>query len=110
MSFRITGLALALALAPGAALLAGTGTYTLTIKDHRFTPRELAVPSGERVKLLVNNQDPTAEEFESYALNREKVVLGEKQATVYIGPLDPGRYPFFGEFHLETAKGVIVAQ
>ena len=29
---------------------------------------------------------------------------------VYIGPLEPGRYPYFGEFHMDTAQGVVVAE
>jgi Cupredoxin-like domain len=32
------------------------------------------------------------------------------KVTIYIGPLSPGRYPFFGDFHAETARGTIVAE
>jgi plastocyanin len=84
--------------------------YMLTIKDHQFQPAELTVPSGTKIKLLVENQDATPEEFDSYPLNREKVIAGHSSATIYIGPLTPGRYPFTGEFHATTAQGVIVAQ
>jgi plastocyanin len=82
----------------------------LVIKDHRFEPAELQVPAGQRVKLLVHNQDSTPEEFESRALNREKVVPGGAKAALFIGPLKPGRYEFVGEFHESTAKGAVVAQ
>lgn len=84
--------------------------YTLLIKNHRFQPDELTIPSGRKIKLIVENQDPTPEEFESHALNREKVIAGHSSATIYIGPLAPGRYPFFGEFNEATAQGVIIAQ
>jgi len=84
--------------------------YTLTIKDHRFEPTRLVVPAGTRIKLTVKNLDPTAEEFESYELNREKVIPGGSVAVIYIGPLKPGEYPFFGEFHADSAKGIIVAK
>jgi plastocyanin len=84
--------------------------YILIIKDHQFQPAELTVPSGKKVKLTVENQDSTPEEFESHALNREKVIAGHSSATIYIGPLAPGRYPFEGEFHEATAQGVIIAQ
>lgn len=84
--------------------------YTLLIKDHRFQPAELTIPSGKKTKLIVENQDTTPEEFESHALNREKVIAGHSSATIYIGPLAPGRYPFFGEFNEATAQGVIIAQ
>ena len=61
------------------------------IKNHRFEPALLKVPAGQRVKLVVHNQDATPEEFESHGLNREKVVPGGAKATIYIGPLKPGR-------------------
>src|SRR6476661_7657274 len=82
----------------------------LLIKNHRFEPAELKVPAGQRVKLVVHNQDGTPEEFESHAMNREKVIPGGAKATIYIGPLKPGRYDFFGEYNEATAKGVVVAE
>lgn len=82
----------------------------LAIQDHKFEPAELKVPAGQKIKLLVENRDDTAEEFESHELNREKIVGPKATITVYIGPLEPGRYPFFGEFHMDTAQGVVVAE
>jgi hypothetical protein len=84
--------------------------FSLIIKDHRFQPAEISIPAGKKVKLLVENQDATPEEFESHSLNREKVIAGKSKATIYIGPLAPGRYSFEGEFNPKTAQGVIVAQ
>jgi plastocyanin len=83
---------------------------TLTIQDHKFEPSTLTVPAGVKIKLLVKNQDPTPEEFESNDLNREKIVVGNGTITVYLGPLDAGRYGFFGDFHQETAQGVLIVQ
>ena len=91
-------------------LWAEDATYTLSIKDHRFTPAEITIPANTRVKLLVKNLDPSAEEFESYELNREKIIAGGKEAIIYIGPVKPGRYPFFGEFNQDTAQGVVIAK
>jgi len=85
-------------------------TYTLTIKDHRFTPTEIDVPAGKKISLTVKNLDATPEEFESTELHREKVVTGGQEITVYIGPLQPGRYEFFGDFNPQTARGHIVAK
>lgn len=82
----------------------------LIIKNHRFEPAELKVPSGQRVKLVVHNQDTTPEEFESHSLNREKIIPGGSKATLYIGPLKPGTYSFFGEYNEATAKGTVVAE
>jgi len=32
------------------------------------------------------------------------------QITIFVGPLQPGRYPFFGDFHKDTAQGVLIAK
>jgi len=82
----------------------------LIIKNHRFEPIELKVPSGQRVKLLVHNQDPTPEEFESHRLGREKLIPAGAKVTIFIGPLKPGRYSFAGEYNEATAQGVVIAE
>jgi len=98
-----------LALALAGPALADT-PYTLTIHNHQFQPTELEVPAGKKIELQVVNQDPSAEEFESTELHREKLVTGGGKITVYVGPLSPGRYEFFGDFHPKTARGHIVAK
>ena len=85
-------------------------TFEVSIKNHKFEPAALEVPANKKLKLVVKNQDATAEEFESYELNREKVVPANSQGIVFIGPLDPGTYPFFGDFNQATAQGKIVAK
>jgi hypothetical protein len=90
--------------------LAAEPDFTLTIRDHKFAPAELRVPAGKKIKLVIDNQDATPEEFESHALNREKVIPGKSKAFIFIGPLQPGRYPFVGEFNEKTAKGVVIAE
>ena len=82
----------------------------LVISNHKFEPAELTVPTGQKIKLLVENKDATPEEFESNELNREKIVVGNGSITVFLGPLDAGRYPFFGDFHQETAQGVLIVK
>lgn len=94
---------------PGLAF-SQTPEFKLVIKEHRFTPTELRVPANKKVKLVVSNEDSTPEEFESHSMNREKVIPGRARATIYIGPLRPGRYPFEGEFNSATAKGVVIAE
>ena len=89
---------------------AGAPVYQIEIREHLFYPAELTIPANQKVKLVVFNQDATAEEFESFELNREKVILGKRKAVIFIGPLRPGRYPYFGEFHPETAQGLIIAE
>jgi plastocyanin len=85
-------------------------TFEITIKDHKFTPTEISVPSNTKIKLIVKNEDATPEEFESKKLNREKVVPGKSQATIFVGPLKPGEYPFVGEYHEATAIGKLIAK
>ncbi|HLW13489.1 MAG TPA: cupredoxin domain-containing protein [Casimicrobiaceae bacterium] len=94
----------------GAAQAANEPEFVLTIRDHRFTPAEIRIPANTKVKLIVHNQDATPEEFDSHALHREKVIPGASKATIFIGPLAPGRYPFTGEFNASTAQGAVVAQ
>ena len=103
----LTALAALFLLAPAAAR---AGDMTLTIKDHKFTPAEIKVPANKRVKLTVINDDATPEEFDSDDLKVEKVVPGKSKGIVRIGPLKPGRYPFVGEYHEDTAKGVVIAE
>jgi hypothetical protein len=76
----------------------------LVIKNHRFEPTEIKVPAGQRVRLTVHNQDSTPEEFESHKLNREKVVPPGTKVTIFIGPLKPGTYEFWGEYNEARAS------
>jgi len=82
----------------------------IEIKDHLFNPSEIVIPANTKVKLVINNLDPTPEEFESYELNREKVINGSRKAVIFIGPLPPGEYPFFGEFYPKTAQGKVIVE
>jgi heme/copper-type cytochrome/quinol oxidase subunit 2 len=85
-------------------------TIAVTLKDHRFTPSEIHVPQGKPVVLTITNADPTAEEFDSSALKVEKVIAGGTYGTVRLRPLGPGRYPFMGEYHSDTARGVVISE
>ncbi len=84
--------------------------FRIAIRNHKFEPAELTIPAGKKVKLVIENKDSTLEEFESFALAREKLIPGKTTATLPIGPLKPGRYPFFGEFHESTAQGVVIVK
>jgi hypothetical protein len=84
--------------------------FTLTIKGNKFEPAELRVPAKKRFTVYVINDDATPEEFDSQSMKVEKVIPGKSKGLVRIGPLDPGRYDFMGEFHAETAKGVMIAE
>ncbi|MFW5451785.1 MAG: cupredoxin domain-containing protein [Methylophagaceae bacterium] len=82
----------------------------IEIRQHLFFPAEIDVPVDTKVKLIIINQDSTAEEFESYELNREKVIPGGSRGIIFIGPLPAGEYPFFGEFFPKTAQGKVIVK
>ncbi len=84
--------------------------YVLTLKNNQFFPKVLTIPAGQRIKLIVKNQDATPAEFESSDLNREKVVGANSEIVVFIGPLDAGTYGYFDDFHRDTTTGTIVAK
>jgi hypothetical protein len=92
------------------AQIADADAYVIVIREHKFTPDRLELPAGKKFKLIVRNLDATPEEFESVKLNREKVVPGGGEIVLFLGPLQPGSYDFFGEFHAETAKGEIIVK
>lgn len=89
---------------------AATDEVRIVIKDHRFSPSEVRVKADTKIKLIVRNEDPTVEEFESFSLNRERVVRPGRSITIYLSPLRPGSYEFFGDFHPDTAKGKVIAE
>ena len=101
-----------LALFSASLVMAADEPITLTIENHAFVPKEIKVPAGQKLRLLVVNKDPTPAEFESKPLAREKIIAGKSSATILIGPLKPGRYPFVEEYHEKdaAAQGVIVAE
>ena len=106
--------ALALALAVGVAAVVVRAEdlveIPLTIEKHRFQPEVVRVKANAAFVLVVTNNDPTPEEFESRELKVEKVIPGGKTLKIRMRALKPGTYPFVGEFHEATAKGRIVAE
>jgi Cupredoxin-like domain len=106
---RLIEIAALLLLAFSVSALAAGAQFTITLKGHQFVPKELEVPAHKRLELMVRNEDPTPAEFESGALHREQLVVGGGTIKVLIGPLDPGRYEFFDDFHSAT-KGALIAK
>lgn len=105
-------LSLALLSFAATTAFAAAEEFTLTIKDHAFEPKEITLPAGKKIKLLVVNKDATPAEFESKPLGREKVIPGKSTGTVNLGPLKPGRYSFVEEYHENdaAAQGTIVVK
>ncbi|MQY50802.1 cupredoxin domain-containing protein [Rhodocyclus tenuis] len=104
----IAGLLLFAALAPVQAQ--EIPTFNLTIRAGHFVPDTLEVPAGSKFRLMIKNEGPGAEEFESIELKKEKVLAPGASSFLIFQPLKPGTYKFFGDFHPETAQGRIVAK
>ena len=97
------------ALLPAAAGAQAADAVTLTLKNHQFIPSEVSVPAGERLRIEVENQDSTPAEFESSDLRVEKIVVPGGKIAVMAGPLKPGIYKFFDDYHPDTATGTMTA-
>jgi hypothetical protein len=82
--------------------------FDIAIRDHQFVPAEVTVPANVKVELTIRNEQSTPAEFESKSLRREKVVAPGSSATLFVGPLKPGRYEFFDEFHPATRGFLVV--
>jgi hypothetical protein len=85
-------------------------SFKLRITAGHFVPETLEVPANTKFRLLIKNDGPGAEEFESVELKKEKVLAPGASSFLIFQPLKPGSYPFFGEFHPATAQGRIVAK
>ncbi|MCK6593830.1 MAG: cupredoxin domain-containing protein [Bacteriovoracaceae bacterium] len=84
--------------------------FELRIKNHKFNIEKIEVPAGKKFKIKVINEDSTSEEFESNSMIVEKFLGPKRSLTVTLGPLKPGTYEYFGEFHMKTAKGIVIAK
>jgi plastocyanin len=101
--------AIAFAICLVAAARADDGGTVITIKDGKFAPSEVSVPANTKVKLIVRNQDSSMSEFESIELHREKTVGPGQEISVFVGPLDAGKYEFFDDFHPQN-RGHLIAK
>lgn len=85
-------------------------TFQLAVKNGRFYPETIEVPTGKKFKIVVNNGGTSPEEFESIELRKETVLAPGVTRAVVFAPMKPGIYKFFGDFHPDTAKGQIVVK
>ena len=82
--------------------------YHIELKTHLFYPAKIVIPANKKVKLVIHNNDDNVEQFDSFDLNREKVIFPHRSAIIFIGPLPAGEYNFFGEYNPHSARGKIV--
>jgi len=105
-AFTIPGAVFLIGLAASAAADA-TGV-TLAVEERGFAPAEIETPADARLRLDVTNHTTAAMEFESFDLNRERVVQPGQTVAVYLSGLAPGRYEFFDDFHHERRGTLVV--
>ena len=82
----------------------------LVLENHKFSPAEVRVPANKKIRIVIENRDDTPEEVESKGLHVEKVVAAKSKGVVFVGPLKPGNYTFYGEYNEATAQGVLIAE
>jgi plastocyanin len=87
---------------------AAESTTALAIHTNQFEPKQLTIPAGIKMKIVIRNQDGIPAEFESYDLSREVVVPGHGEVTIYVGPLEPGTYQFFNDFNHDMQGSIVV--
>lgn len=104
---RITAVSLFLLLSAIPAW-AKTPQIAIVLRGHQFVPADVTAPAGTRIELRVHNAQKVPAEFESSSLHREQVVTPGATIRVYVGPLSPGRYEFFDDFHPATRGHLVV--
>lgn len=82
----------------------------LHIRDGRFEPATLVVEARKAFRLKVVNSGKHAVEFESFELDRERVVAPGQEIVVYLPALAPGSYEVFDDFHRDAGRGRIQAR
>ena len=107
MNFKLSFLAI-IATCTLSATASYAEDYIITSSEHKFTPQELRIPADTKVKVVIKNLNDAPMEFESYELNREKIIEPKGQATIFIGPLSAGTYQYFDEFKPESKGSIIV--
>jgi hypothetical protein len=78
--------------------------------DHRFSPQTLVVQAGQPLQIKVVNSSADKIEFESFSLNRERVIDPGASITVRLPALRAGSYDFFDDFHQDVPEGAILAE
>ena len=112
MKCLIIVLSLTLLAAGGLAFAASADdtVVELRFENRKFTPQTITVPANQPFRIKVTNASKEAIEFESFKLNREKVVGPGETIVVFLPALSPGSYDFYDDFHQDVPEGVIIAK
>jgi heme/copper-type cytochrome/quinol oxidase subunit 2 len=94
----------------GTSGIAAADPVVLTLTSHKFIPSEFTVPANQKFQIKLTNHDDTPAELESHDLKVEKIVVPGGTITVTAGPLKPGTYEFFDDYHPDDAKGTVTVK
>lgn len=85
-----------------------TKVFYLTLENHVFTPKEIVIPANEKVKIIIHNKDNVAEEFDSFDLNRERVIFAGKKQPFTWDPYPPGNMNILVNFILTLLEALLL--
>ncbi|WP_436284027.1 cupredoxin domain-containing protein [Rhizobium sp. LjRoot258] len=85
-------------------------TFKVHFSNGVVSPSVLEVPANTRFKLELYNDGPTAIEFESTPLRKEKVLAPGASSFLIFRSLDEGDYAFFDDFHADMPPARITAR
>ena len=107
---RICGMVLVLVCALAPRARADDLVVELRFENRRFSPQTVTVPTHQPFRIKLLNASKEVIEFESFSLNREKVVGPGETATIFVPALKPGRYDFYDDFHQDVPEGTILVK
>jgi Cupredoxin-like domain len=82
----------------------------LRFENRRFIPQTITVRANQALKIKVINASKETIEFESFKLNRERVVGPGETIILSLPALRPGTYDFYDDFHQDVPEGSIIAK
>ena len=89
---------------------AADAVVELRFENHRFEPQTVTVPANRAFRIKVINASKETIEFESFKLNRERVVGPGETIIVNVPALSSGSYDFYDDFHDDVPEGTIIAK
>ena len=104
--FAVSVLLLSLMANPSAN--AQEAVLSVSVKNHQFQPQQLTARANVSISIRVKNLDSGRMEFESANPSIEKVIGGNSEAVIKLGPLKPGRYEFYDDFDQRATMILLV--
>jgi hypothetical protein len=80
----------------------------VSVKNHHFQPQQMTARANVPISIRVKNLDSGRMEFESTNPSIEKVIEGNSEAVIKLGPLAPGRYEFYDDFDQKSTMVLMV--